>query len=132
MYYKNISCSVKTFHGVTFNPGETQEVSNYINHPMMIPVSYPINTVATKQQKPSPDKSKSDPEVEVVVEEPKPQKLQVKNPPKEVKEQPKDTKEQSKNTKEPAKDVKDQPKEAVPVVVNPEPTQPESNQNNSN
>ena len=38
MLYKNLSQISKTFHGVTFNPGETKEVSNYINDPKFIRV----------------------------------------------------------------------------------------------
>ena len=29
--YKNISLSVKTFHGVTFKPGDVKEVTDFIN-----------------------------------------------------------------------------------------------------
>lgn len=29
--YKNISCSAKTFYGVTFKPGDVKEVPGYIN-----------------------------------------------------------------------------------------------------
>lgn len=38
MLYKNISHVSKTFHGVTFKPGETKEVSKYINDPKFIRV----------------------------------------------------------------------------------------------
>ena len=31
LVYKNISSVTKTFHGVTFRPGEIKQVSNYIN-----------------------------------------------------------------------------------------------------
>ena len=68
MYYKNVSLSVKTFHGVTFNPGATEQVDHYINDLFMIPVSGPseVKTVSTettsqqpvKQQKPSSEKPK--------------------------------------------------------------------------
>ena len=34
--YKNHSHSVKTFHGVTFKPGETKEVPGVINHPLFV------------------------------------------------------------------------------------------------
>lgn len=36
MRYKNISPFVKTFHGVTFNPGEIKDVCGNINDPAMI------------------------------------------------------------------------------------------------
>ena len=36
--YKNISSYPLTFYGVTFNPNETKEVPNYINHIKMIRV----------------------------------------------------------------------------------------------
>ena len=34
--YKNTSLSVKTFYGVTFNPGDIHTVSGYVNDPSMI------------------------------------------------------------------------------------------------
>lgn len=66
MYYKNVSLSVKTFHGVTFKPGETKEVNQYINHKFMILVDKPEIQPSTehtsqqsqKQQKPSSEKAK--------------------------------------------------------------------------
>lgn len=74
MYYKNVSLSVKTFHGVTFKPGETKEVDKYINHKLMVLISEEegkriskaktkISTEETspqlvKQQKPSSEKPK--------------------------------------------------------------------------
>ena len=36
MFYKNTSTSAKTFHRVTFKPGETKEVGDYINSSTMI------------------------------------------------------------------------------------------------
>jgi hypothetical protein len=36
--YKNISCSVKTFYGVTFMPNDVKEVSGYINDRGMVRV----------------------------------------------------------------------------------------------
>lgn len=39
MKYKNVSRIVKTFHGVTFQPGETKSVTNYINDISMIRVT---------------------------------------------------------------------------------------------
>lgn len=39
MFYKNTSNCTKTFHGVTFHPGEVKEVFGYINHPKFISVS---------------------------------------------------------------------------------------------
>lgn len=52
IYYKNTSCSVKTFHGVSFNPGEVKAVPDFINQKYMIRVDNPI------QQKPSSDAPK--------------------------------------------------------------------------
>ena len=50
MYYKNVSFSVKTFHGVTFKPGETKEVDKYINSKFMVLVSEDeCKKVAVKQ-----------------------------------------------------------------------------------
>ena len=76
MYYKNISYSVKTFYGVTFNPGETKEVPSCINDRLMIPTSAPVlkKTTNTPQKKLSSDNSKKearkekDKPVEVVTE----------------------------------------------------------------
>ena len=39
MIYKNISTFRKTFHGVTFNPGEIKSVPGYINDMSFIRVS---------------------------------------------------------------------------------------------
>lgn len=65
MFYKNVSLSVKTFHGVTFRPGEVKEVGDYINNLFMVEVDE--NEVKNteeekpqqqKQQKPSSEKPK--------------------------------------------------------------------------
>lgn len=67
MYYKNVSYSEKTFYGVTFRPGETKEVDQYINNKFMVLVDKVENTEKeekespqqiNKQQKPSSEKSK--------------------------------------------------------------------------
>ena len=60
MFYKNISTSVKTFHGVTFKPGEIKEVSEYINHRFMVLTDAPASKENTTQQKPSSEKPKKD------------------------------------------------------------------------
>ena len=57
MLYKNISCSVKTFYGVEFKPGQTKEVPGYINDRKMIAVSE-RSEESEKQSKPSSEKSK--------------------------------------------------------------------------
>lgn len=36
MLYTNNSSATKTFHGVTFKPGETKDVPRYINHPSFV------------------------------------------------------------------------------------------------
>lgn len=36
MFYTNGSGVTKTFHGVTFHPGETKEVFGIINHPAFV------------------------------------------------------------------------------------------------
>jgi len=38
LIYKNISCTTKTFYGVTFRPGEVKSVPGYINDPNFIRV----------------------------------------------------------------------------------------------
>ena len=72
MLYTNISCSVKTFYGVEFKPGETKEVPGYINHPRMIvasslPAQETTRLPKQEKQKKSSDKSsviqKANPEV---------------------------------------------------------------------
>lgn len=67
MFYKNISTSVKTFHGVTFKPGEIKEVSDYINHRFMILSDKP--TSSNMQQKPSSEKPKKQEENKSEVKE---------------------------------------------------------------
>ena len=63
MFYKNVSYSAKTFHGVTFQPGEIKEVSEYINDVFMVRVK--DSQVKCMQQKLSSDKFKKDaPKVE--------------------------------------------------------------------
>lgn len=47
--YKNTSLSVKTFYGVTFKPGETRDVTGFINDPSMIRVK--------EAEKPAPAKA---------------------------------------------------------------------------
>lgn len=60
MFYKNISYSEKTFYGVTFKPGETKEVNDFINHKLMIRVDDPVINPSNKQQKPSPEQPKKE------------------------------------------------------------------------
>lgn len=60
MFYKNVSTSVKTFHGTTFNPGETKEVHKFINAKFMILQDSP-SEVQKEQKKPSSDKPKNEP-----------------------------------------------------------------------
>lgn len=74
MFYKNVSSSVKTFHGVTFKPGEVKEVNSYINHKFMIlQKDQPKNI----QQKPSSEKQKKEemPKVEEQKKEVKPEEV---------------------------------------------------------
>lgn len=63
MIYKNISSSVKTFHGVTFKPGEIKEVPGYINSKYFIRVNSmpqePPRSVESVE-KPSRSKTKKD------------------------------------------------------------------------
>ena len=60
MFYKNISYSEKTYYGVTFKPGETKEVKDFINHKLMIRVDDPVINSSDKQQKPSPEQPKKE------------------------------------------------------------------------
>lgn len=59
MFYKNVSTSVKTFHGVTFNPGDVKEVKKYINDKWMI-LTDEKNKEPEIQQKPSSEKIKKE------------------------------------------------------------------------
>ena len=45
MFYKNTSKSVKTFYGITFKPGDIQDVPGYTNHPKMIRVTEKLKQV---------------------------------------------------------------------------------------
>lgn len=69
MYYKNVSYSVKTFYGVTFEPGEIKNVDRYINNVWLIPVGEQVNEQNTTQKKPSSESKK-----EIPREAPKPAK----------------------------------------------------------
>ena len=53
MLYRNISYSVKTFYGVTFEPGQVKEVPGYINNKDMI-----VEETVPSQSAPSLDKPK--------------------------------------------------------------------------
>lgn len=67
MFYTNRSSVTKTFHGVTFRPGETKEVFGVINDPKMALSS-------TRQEPPKRGRrssSKPEPKEPVVKEEPK-------------------------------------------------------------
>lgn len=55
MFYRNASYTVKTFYGVTFQPGETKEVNGQINNKWMILVNNP-KTSPKQQLKPSSEK----------------------------------------------------------------------------
>lgn len=52
MFYKNISFLPRTFYGVEFQPGETKEVSKYINSKYMIVVPEPPKSKPAKPTKP--------------------------------------------------------------------------------
>lgn len=54
--YKNTSRASKTFHGVTFKPGETKEVSGWINDTCMIRVD---NETVVSGKKPAVASKKS-------------------------------------------------------------------------
>ena len=96
MFYKNTSYSVKTFHGVTFQPGETKEVNEYINDLFVILVDEPR---IDKQQKPSPEPIKvpelvveNDPQSET--KKPEPEVVEDKVPAKEPKKKSQPNKDQ--------------------------------------
>lgn len=73
MYYTNGSTITKTFHGVTFRPGETKEVFGIINDPKF--VQSPIRQEPPKRVRSTPPKSE---------EEVEPQKKLRKNQSKSV------------------------------------------------
>ena len=78
MFYKNISYSVKTFHGLIFKPNEIREVNKPINSKFMILVEPPKEDtkkldaeMAQEQMKPSSEyKAKKDTKAKRI-EEPK-------------------------------------------------------------
>lgn len=49
--YKNCSHSVKTFHGVTFKPGEVKEVPGVINHDSFIKMEKLPDITPSKEPK---------------------------------------------------------------------------------
>ena len=71
MFYKNTSCFAKTFYGVIFQPGETKEVSGYINNKFFVVTDAPQIKSVDKQQKLSSDQIKKEvPKVEAAKVEP--------------------------------------------------------------
>lgn len=60
MYYTNGSTTAKTFHGVTFGPGETKEVFGIINDPKFI--------LSSKRQEP-PKRDRRDDSISVDISE---------------------------------------------------------------
>ena len=55
--YKNVSYTTKTYHGVTFGPGEIHSVPNYINDLSMIIV--PEELVAAEKKKAQKEQTQS-------------------------------------------------------------------------
>lgn len=55
MIYKNLGYTTRTFHGVTFNPGDTKEVNGYINAKEFIAVDK-LDTVSDKKESEKDDK----------------------------------------------------------------------------
>lgn len=76
--YRNLSNTTKTFHGVTFKPGEIKECPGLINHNQFIKVK----SVA----KEPPKRTESKPKDVQPKPEPKPQKKQETEPKVEVNE----------------------------------------------
>lgn len=74
LLYKNIGKVTKTFHGVTFKPGDTKEVSNYINAHSFIRIDTPNDVIKSASTKPvSTSSSAPEPKVPTKVD-PKNQK----------------------------------------------------------
>lgn len=63
MYYKNLSNTVKTFYGVTFEPNEIKEVPGYINHPKFLITDKPIHKEPPKDVIKKADEKQSDKQV---------------------------------------------------------------------
>ena len=55
MIYKNLGHTTRTFHGVTFNPGDTKEVNGYITAKEFIAVDK-LDTVSDKKEPEKEDK----------------------------------------------------------------------------
>lgn len=85
MIYKNISTFRKTFHGVTFNPGETKAVPGYINDMSFIRVSSLPKEPPKGTGK--ANKQTSKPEKKVQAKTPEPKKVESSKQ-KEVKPEP--------------------------------------------
>lgn len=82
MFYTNGSSITKTFHGVTFQPGETKEVFGYINDPYFY--------ISSKRQEP-PKRERRDTSVSENLASKKESKREVKEKVKEkVKEDSKE------------------------------------------
>lgn len=62
MFYKNVSLSVKTFHGVTFRPGQVKEVDKCINNLFMIEVDE--KEIKKTEEKPQPQQKQQKPSSE--------------------------------------------------------------------
>ena len=57
MFYKNVSLTTKTFHGVEFKPGEIKEVNKYINANCMVVVPEPAQPKVEKKREPVVEKA---------------------------------------------------------------------------
>ena len=91
IYYKNLSNTVKTFHGVVFAPQAIEGVSGYINDSKMLKVDKPepkvIETPKVEEKKPAKSaavEEKSDKDAKAKVKE-QPKTQQIKSTPKEEK-----------------------------------------------
>ena len=61
MFYKNCSCTAKTFYGVTFEPGQVKQVDGIINDRWVVPADDSATVECLKpQQKPSSEQLKEE------------------------------------------------------------------------
>ncbi len=58
--YQNLSRVVKTFHGVTFNPGDIKEVPGYINDSKFIKLDKMPDKKQDKKSDKKPDTAKKE------------------------------------------------------------------------
>ena len=92
IYYKNLSNTVKTFHGVVFAPQAIEGVSGYINDSKMVRVEKPEPKVIEKPKAEEKKPEKSTAKVEVKSDKDTKQKVKEQPKTEQIKSTPKEDK----------------------------------------